>query len=104
MKTQRAERIGHGAGLIARALHQNPPAHVPFLTQNPKLKTQNCRQEATCLGCGCTDSHACLPLVGDPCHWLKVDYKLGIGVCSECEHKMEEFKSRIQESESRRTA
>ncbi len=54
--------------------------------------------EAKCLGCGCTDSRACLPLVGDPCHWLRVDYKLGIGVCSECPEKIEEFEKKVMAS------
>jgi hypothetical protein len=51
--------------------------------------------EATCIGCGCTDMSACLPLVGDPCHWLRVDRELKIGVCSECEHKIGEFEKRV---------
>lgn len=38
---------------------------------------------ATCIGCGCTDRRACVT-DGGPCHWLKVDYPAGVGVCSEC--------------------
>lgn len=35
---------------------------------------------ATCIGCGCDDDHAC----PSRCHWLRVDYGAGAGVCSEC--------------------
>lgn len=39
---------------------------------------------ASCIGCGCTDRHAC---VGDegPCSWIVVDYDVGRGVCSCCQ-------------------
>lgn len=41
--------------------------------------------EATCIGCGCTDSHACWDdNAGAPCHWLRVDYSSRVGVCSAC--------------------
>jgi len=42
---------------------------------------------ARCIGCGCTDSMAC---VGG-CHWLAVDYNAGRGVCSECEVLLQQF-------------
>lgn len=42
-------------------------------------------KEARCIGCGCTDSHACLDKFRAPCHWLQVDRETGIGVCSCCE-------------------
>lgn len=47
---------------------------------------------ATCIGCGCTDRHAC---VGDdgPCSWLVVDYAAGVGVCSCCESHMGRWES-----------
>lgn len=35
---------------------------------------------AVCIGCGCDDLHAC----PEGCAWLRVDYKQGQGVCSEC--------------------
>jgi hypothetical protein len=39
---------------------------------------------ATCIGCGCTDDHAC----PGGCAWLRVDYEEGLGVCSQCgEHE-----------------
>ncbi|MBN5215762.1 hypothetical protein [Serratia ureilytica] len=41
-------------------------------------------KEATCVGCGCTDGHACLDEHHTPCHWLKVNRKTGLGVCSSC--------------------
>ncbi len=40
---------------------------------------------ATCIGCGCTDVHACVSEHLSPCHWLKVDYNAGLGVCSSCD-------------------
>ncbi|MGH9716422.1 MAG: hypothetical protein ACRD4R_06815 [Candidatus Acidiferrales bacterium] len=36
--------------------------------------------EITCIGCGCTDSHAC---VGG-CSWAAVDDEVGLGICSRC--------------------
>lgn len=47
---------------------------------------------AACIGCGCDDDHACA--VGDAdaptgCHWLRVDYVAGLGVCSACEDHLE---------------
>ncbi len=35
---------------------------------------------ATCIGCGCTDLHAC----AGGCTWIQVDYGMGLGVCSKC--------------------
>ena len=39
---------------------------------------------AMCLGCGCTDARACIAPGEQPCHWLRVDYRVGVGICSEC--------------------
>ncbi len=58
-----------------------------------RLKTHDCRQEATCIGCGCSDGHACIHSVTGPCWWIKVDREHGIGVCSECEEKVELFET-----------
>lgn len=101
----RGRRV-RGDGLVARARRQNPPAPIPVLgfgsrvsgsTRNSKLETPNCRQVATCIGCGCTDNRACIDqMFGTPCSWLKVAYKLGIGVCSRCEHKLEEFELELR--------
>ncbi|MEL5589559.1 hypothetical protein PTT03_11025 [Serratia ureilytica] len=41
-------------------------------------------KEATCVGCGCTDGHACLDKNSKPCSWLKVNRETGMGVCSCC--------------------
>lgn len=35
---------------------------------------------AYCIGCGCHDRHAC----ENGCWWLRVDYSIGTGVCSQC--------------------
>lgn len=37
-------------------------------------------QLATCIGCACTDEHACK----GGCHWERVDYAAQLGVCSSC--------------------
>lgn len=47
-------------------------------------KVNSALQEATCVGCGCTDGYACLDEHHTPCHWLKVNRKTGLGVCSSC--------------------
>jgi hypothetical protein len=39
---------------------------------------------ATCIGCGCDDNHACIDGFEEACHWLRVDRRTGIGVCSQC--------------------
>ena len=39
---------------------------------------------AECIGCGCDDHHACTD-GHEPCHWLVVDYEVGLGVCSRCQ-------------------
>lgn len=45
--------------------------------------------KATYIGCGCDDTRACeVDCDGNGCHWLRVDYRAGLGVCSECpEHE-----------------
>lgn len=40
--------------------------------------------DATCVGCGCTDSNACVDEFHETCHWLKVNRKTRLGVCSFC--------------------
>jgi hypothetical protein len=41
--------------------------------------------EAMCIGCGCTDSHACYDEIEDcACHWRRVDRAIRLGVCSAC--------------------
>lgn len=45
--------------------------------------------ESVCIGCGCTDMHAC----EDGCHWLAVDREEGIGVCSSCAECLKEWNS-----------
>ena len=47
--------------------------------------------EAKCIGCGCTDNHACL----GSCYWLVVDYKIGRGVCSNCPGLVDFFQERV---------
>ncbi|HEY3655457.1 MAG TPA: hypothetical protein VGL34_10840 [Steroidobacteraceae bacterium] len=40
--------------------------------------------EVTCIGCGCTDSHACEGAFGEGCHWISQNAKTRRGICSEC--------------------
>ena len=46
---------------------------------------------ATCIGCGCDELHACQDDLLGPCKWLRVDYKAGAGVCSECPDDVARF-------------
>jgi hypothetical protein len=84
--------------MMARARRQNPPASIPAsVIPHPSPI------EAVCIGCGCSDSHACVTAFTldfqasglQACFWVKVDYELGIGVCSECVEKVGEFETRI---------
>ncbi|MCL4525557.1 MAG: hypothetical protein M1492_03485 [Gammaproteobacteria bacterium] len=46
------------------------------------------RQEAAfCIECGCDDYHACA--VG--CSWVRLDREAGLGVCSECLHRVADW-------------
>lgn len=40
-------------------------------------------KEAFCVGCGCSDSKACLKN-GEPCSWIAIDRDKQQGVCSNC--------------------
>ncbi|AZT48723.1 TPA: hypothetical protein HMM82_19015 [Escherichia coli] len=51
---------------------------------------------AKCIGCGCTDDHACVEN-GQPCRWLRVNRVEGIGVCSSCPEALDQFVSTSQE-------
>lgn len=46
--------------------------------------------EATCIGCGCTEFEACQPdeKSEDACYWLVVDRRAEVGVCSRCPEKL----------------
>ncbi len=46
---------------------------------------------ATCIGCKCDDYNACVNEYHEPCHWLVVDYKKGIGVCSCCPESLKDW-------------
>jgi len=48
---------------------------------------------AFCIGCGCSDRHACVAPVTGACFWIKVDRELGIGVCSECPERVDLFEA-----------
>ncbi len=56
-------------------------------------------QIATCIGCGCDDEHACVDVFHDACHWLKVDYEKGIGVCSQCRRYLKKWDKEMEKME-----
>ncbi len=67
------EALGHPAGHSRRA-----PADPDDLDVSPTAP-------AACIGCGCTDSHACYDeRDGGPCYWVRVDRTARLGVCSTC--------------------
>lgn len=93
---------------MARARRQNPPFYnLPSFNCAGDVVFRHHQPEAepiaTCIGCGCTDDHACVtaPTLDalatelQACFWVKVDRGLKIGVCSECVEKVEEFENRV---------
>ena len=49
-----------------------------------KMRGEYPQKIATCIECGCDDLHAC----EGGCTWERVDYEVGLGVCSECYHRV----------------
>lgn len=52
--------------------------------------------EATCIGCGYTDSRACAGSIEGlvtACFWLAVDRKACVGVCSRCPDELRRWKA-----------
>ena len=50
--------------------------------------------EAKCIGCGCTDLHAC----PGGCQWIDVSRRLGIGVCTQCVRFVAAYYRKIKEA------
>ena len=44
------------------------------------------KRTAMCIECGCDDLHAC---ESGCCWWLRLDREAGLGVCSECAHRVD---------------
>ncbi|EBY8645171.1 ParA family protein [Salmonella enterica subsp. enterica] len=65
--------------VLRRRPGANGAAGARAVTEAPAV------QEAVCVGCGCSDNNACVNEFREPCHWLKVNYETGRGVCSSCE-------------------
>ncbi len=87
--------------LMKRARRQNPVQPIKLISSLRPRTIEPPLTVASCIGCGCTDLRACLDaLFGEPCFWIKVDRKLQIGVCSSCEHKLEEYEKRVRSLES----
>jgi len=56
-------------------------------------------KESKCIGCGCTDSRACIePDSGNACSWLRVDRQSGSGVCSCCKQYVDRWDEGIRTS------
>lgn len=58
---------------------------------------------AKCVGCGCDDNHACHVSKSDnhwegPCYWVEVDYKKGIGVCSNPSCNIPEIQKKFEKA------
>ena len=59
-----------------------------FLAMNQyRGRTGMSSQLATCIECGCNDIRAC----EHGFWWERVDYKVGLGVCSECAHRVKDW-------------
>lgn len=77
-----------------------PPGYDDWRTRAPgdgpddrlEEQTHEAQDElVTCIGCGCDDFDACESTTGEPCHWLRVDDELLVGVCSECPEEVARF-------------
>lgn len=70
-------------------------ARQPFQQKNVsalnqyRVRTDMTNQLATCIECGCNDFQAC----EQGCWWVRVDYIAGLGVCSECAHRVKDWDS-----------
>lgn len=69
---------GPGDGYVYRgtwgggaSLNRNRPKELPHKSA-----------VATCIECGCNDLRAC----AGGCCWVRVDYDVGFGICSQCSH------------------
>lgn len=52
------------------------------------------RPVAHCIGCGCSDIHACWDQqIPGPCRWIRLNVKTGHGVCSCCRDHVERFEA-----------
>jgi hypothetical protein len=69
-------------------------------TRNQEPITRN--QLIKCLGCGCDDDHTCHDALGDPCRWIRISPTLGLGLCSECEDHLADYKKLCQREWSKR--
>lgn len=77
---------------VAMAFDEMPPSAQSAHVGAPVLMTAaHPVRQAACLGCGCTDSNACISGDFFPCHWIRVSYARRIGVCSECPEAIAEF-------------
>ena len=55
-------------------------------------KPRQSTSSSVCIGCGCNDHHACWDdAAQQPCHWLRLDRKARLGVCSACPDDVERW-------------
>ncbi len=77
-----AGRGGGPTGAGVAEIDQVPTDfHTGLSPLEARIRAAQAAGEATCLGCGCTDSRAC----DGGCGWVLVDRRRGIGVCTACE-------------------
>lgn len=58
---------------------------------SPSVTVPGIPNEATCVGCGCSDSFAC----SGGCAWIVVSRYFRIGVCTNCEKHFKKYLRRI---------
>ena len=51
------------------------------------MLTETRLKVAFCIHCGCDDYHAC----AGGCSWIRLDREAGLGVCSECQHRVADW-------------
>lgn len=66
---------------IAHALHTGAGRENVHVT--PSGSTHVVYDEATCIGCGCTQFNACPPT----CYWVYLEETTNRGLCSQCHIK-----------------
>lgn len=78
--------LSFAGGLFVVAANATWGAMLLYYRTPPEF-TLEPHDEATCICCGCSDSSAC----AGGCWWLRVDYDEGFGICSNCEHLVDDW-------------
>lgn len=89
--------LAHAAGIPLAKDQEVDIANLAMMLWHLDAKTYSnefgaAPEIASCIGCGCTDFHACYDVNTDgSCSWLVVNYKVGRGVCSCCADQLERW-------------